>query len=94
MTKANVIGVLLKKNMIRKTRALSVAYIRVICWTYQGYMLNLIDNLQKIFPIGNIKSPVGDSIPNRGLGTSESGKAESEDKSPIPDLIKYPQLGI
>ena len=47
-----------------------------------------------ISPIGNIKSPIGDNIPNWGLGISESGKAESENKSPIPNWISYPQLGI
>ena len=36
-------------------------------------------------PIWDINSRVGDNIANWGLGISESGKADSEIKSPIPD---------
>ena len=45
-----------------------------------------------LFPIGNLKSPIGDNISDRGLGIYESGKAESENKSLIPNWIKYHQL--
>ena len=47
-----------------------------------------------ISPIGDIKSPVEDNIPKWGLGISVSGKAESQNKSPISNRIKYPQFGI
>ena len=40
------------------------------------------------------KYTVWDNIPNWELGISESGKAESENKSPIPSCIEYPQLWI
>ena len=50
--------------------------------------------LDILFTIGDIKSPVGDNIPNWGLGISESGKAESENKSTIPNWIRYVQLVI
>ena len=45
-------------------------------------------------PIGDLKSPIGDNISNWGLGIYESGNAESENKSPIPNWIKYHRMGI
>ena len=45
-------------------------------------------------PIGDLKFPIGDNITNWGLGIYESGNAESENKSPIPNWIKYHQFGI
>jgi len=44
--------------------------------------------------IGDKKSPVGDNIPNWGLGINDSGQAESEKQSPILNPIKYQQMGI
>ena len=41
-----------------------------------------------------LKSPIGINISNWGLGIYESSKAESENKSPIPNQIKYHQLVI
>ena len=38
-----------------------------------------------LFPIGDLQSPIGDKIPNFGLGMYEFGKAEPENKSPIPN---------
>ena len=55
----------------------------------------LLDNKQKgpqlgiLFPIGNIKSTVGDDIPNWRLGINDSGKAESEKQSPTLNRMKY-----
>ena len=34
------------------------------------------------------------NIYNWGLGIHESGNTESENKSPIPNWVKYHQLGI
>ena len=45
-------------------------------------------------PIGDIKLPVGDNIPNWRLGINDSGKAESEKQSPILNRIKYHKMGI
>ena len=66
---------------------------------YVGSSVDLIFNrncsqLGILSPIGDLKSPIGDHISNWGLGTHESGNAESEIKSPIPNWIKYHQLGI
>ena len=45
-------------------------------------------------PIGNLKFPIGDNISNWGFRIYESGNAETENKSPIPNWLKYYQLGI
>ena len=40
-------------------------------------------------PIGDVKSPIGDNTSNWESGIYESGNAESENKSLIPNLIIY-----
>ena len=64
-----------------------------LCWTVISiFQVNERTNRQ--YPRLGILSQIGDNIFNRGLGIYESGYAESENKSPIPNLIKYHQLGI
>ena len=46
------------------------------------------------YPIGDLKSPIGNNVSNWGLGKYESGNRESEKKSPISNWIKYHKLGI
>ena len=46
-----------------------------------------------ISPIGDIKSIVGDNIPDWGLGTSNSAKTESEKKIPNSQLDKISPIG-
>ena len=47
-----------------------------------------------LLPIGDLKSPIGYNIANLGLAIYEFGSAESYNKSPIPNWIKYHQLEI
>ena len=47
----------------------------------------------KLSSIGDVKSPVGDNKANWGWGIFESGKADSENKSTIPNLTKKFPIG-
>ena len=62
--------------------------------------VTVIDNKQKgpqlgiLSRIGDIKSPGEDNIPNWEFKINNSGKAESEKQSPIPNRKQYHQMGI
>ena len=74
-----------KKNLVFKFVPLIIIFLNQK--TYSQY-----PQLRKLSQIGHLKSPIGHNIPNWGLGIYESGNAESEKKSPIPNWIKYLQL--
>ena len=75
---------------------LQVLYAYRLCAHKTELMLHQRTNRQYpqfgiLSPIGDLKSPIGDNIPNWGLGIYESSNAESENKSPIPNWLKYNQ---
>ena len=74
------------RTCIKLSSGLQYIKVDIFCRNYpQSGIVSLI---------GDIKSQVGDNIPNWKLGISESYKAESENKSPISNCIKYLKVGI
>ena len=63
-------------------------------WAYYPQLEISYPQLEISYPQLEISYPqLGFNIPNRGIWISELGKVEWENKPPIPNRRKYPQIG-
>ena len=62
---------------------------------YKVMSVFILENRSGIIStIGDLKSSIGDYIFNLGLEIYESGNAESDNKSPIPNWINITNWGV